>query len=295
MDETYDELASLIVHGIEMEKKIATGNIRRLNAAMKSSCQDIKLLDSLADPLFDTMLGLSDRGERTYLRFLKYLETFSPQEAKQRREMYEDMMGYKIHTAYVAARLAKEFHKGQVDKAGKDYFEGHLATVGGSGYDWKEKTVGFLHDVAEDTSYSVKDVIRFLQKGLKAWKARPKEQDWIDDFSEIIEQYPHEHLHLPSKDEWNEIEEALHLMNARTAQNREEYISRFKGHFLAIKVKLNDLRHNMDISRLPNPTEKDYVRLERYQEEYEKLMEMLREVCEIECPTIVDDSDRLSE
>lgn len=49
---------------------------------------------------------------------------------------------------------------------------------------------------------------------------------------------------------------------------------------------LNDLRHNMDISRLPNSTEKDYVRLERYQEEYEMLMEMLREVCEIECPTI---------
>ena len=41
---------------------------------------------------------------------------------------------------------------------------------------------------------------------------------------------------------------------------------------------LNDLRHNMDISRLPNSTEKDYVRLERYQEEYEMLMEMLREV-----------------
>lgn len=292
MNETYDELASLIVHGIKMEKKIASGNIRRLNAAMKSGCQDIKLLDSLADPLFDTMLGLSGRGERTYLRFLKYLETFSSKEAKQRREMYEDSMGYKIHTAYVAARLAKELHKGQVDKAGKDYFEGHLATVGGSGYDWKQKTVGFLHDVAEDTSYSVKDVIRFLQKGLKAWKARPKEQDWIDDFSEIVNQYPHEHLYLPSKDEWEEIEEALHLMNARTAKSREEYIHRFKGHFLAIKVKLNDLRHNMDISRFPNPTEKDYIRLERYQKEYEALMGMLKEACEIQYPTLVEDACR---
>lgn len=182
-----------------------------------------------------------------------------------------------------------------MDKAGKDYFEGHLATVGGSGYDWKEKTVGFLHDVAEDTSYSVKDVIRFLQKGLKAWKARPEEQDWIDDFSEIVNQYPHEHLHMPSKDEWYEIEEALHLMNAKTAKTREEYINRFKGHFLAIKVKLNDLRHNMDISRLPNPTEKDYVRLERYQKEYETLMEMFKEACEIQYPTLVEDSGRLGE
>ena len=295
MKDNYDELLSMLSYGIKMEKKIASGNIRRLNAAMKSGCQDIKLLDSLADPLFDTMLGLSGMGERSYLRFLKYLDTFSPQEAKQRREMYEDVMGYKIHTAYVAARLAKEFHKGQVDKAGKDYFEGHLATVGGSGYDWKEKTVGFLHDVAEDTSYSVKDVIRFLQKGLRAWKARPEEQDWIDDFSEIVNQYPHEHLHMPSKDEWEEIEEALHLLNARTAKTREEYINRFKGHFLAIKVKLNDLRHNMDISRLPNPTEKDYVRLERYQKEYETLMEMFKEACEIQYPTLVEDSGRLGE
>ena len=241
------------------------------------------------------MLGLSGMGERTYLRFLKYLETISPKEAQQRREMYEDSMGYKIHTAYVAARLAKELHKGQVDKAGKDYFEGHLATIGGSGYDWKQKAVGFLHDVAEDTSYSVKDIIRFLQKGLKVWKARPEEQDWIDDFSEIVKQYPHEHLHLPSKDEWNEIEEALHLLNARTAKTREEYINRFKDHFLAIKVKLNDLRHNMDISRFPNPTEKDYIRLERYQKEHEALMEMFRGSCEIQYPTFVEDSDRLNE
>ena len=84
MNETYDELASLIVHGINMEKKIANGNIKRLNAAIKSGCQDIKLLDSSADLLFDTMLGLSGMGERTYLRYLKYLETFSPKEAKQR-------------------------------------------------------------------------------------------------------------------------------------------------------------------------------------------------------------------
>lgn len=112
MKDNYDELLSMLSCGIEMEKKIASGNIRRLNAAMKSGCQDIKLLDSLADPLFDTMLGLSGMGERSYLRFLKYLDTFSPQEAKQRREMYEDVMGYKIHTAYVATRLAKELHKG---------------------------------------------------------------------------------------------------------------------------------------------------------------------------------------
>ena len=243
----------------------------------------------MADPLFDTMLGLFGIGERTYLLFIKYLETFSPMDAKERLEMYEDSLGYKIHIAYVAARLAKELHKGQVDKAGKDYFEGHLATVGGNGHEWKEKTVGFLHDVAEDTQYSVKDVIRFLKNGLKEWKSNPNEQDWVDDFKEVITQYPHKRLHLPIKEEWNEIEEALNLMNSRTVETREEYIKRFKGHFLAIKVKLNDLRHNMDISRLPNPTEKDYVRVKRYQKEYEMLMEMFREACKIKYSNLIND------
>lgn len=100
---------------------------------------------------------------------------------------------------------------------------------------------------------------------------------------------------MPSKDEWSEIEDTLYLLNARTAKTREDYINRFKGHLLAIKVKLNDLCHNMDISRFPNPTEKDYIRLERYQKEYEALMEMFREACEIQYPTFVEDSDRLNE
>ena len=81
----------------------------------------------------------------------------------------------------------------------------------------------------------------------------------------------------------------------RIAKTREEYINRFKGHHLAIKVKLNDLRHNMDITRLPNPTEKDYVRLERYEKEYEALMEMFKEAYAIQYPTLVEDAGRLSE
>lgn len=280
MKKNYNEFLSLLIHGVEMEKKIADGNIKQLNAAIKSGCQNIKLLDSLADPLFDTMLGLSGVGKRTYLRYIKYLETFDHREAKERFEMYEDALGYKIHLAYIAAHIAKDIHKGQVDKSGKGYFEGHLATVGGSGSDWKEKTVGFLHDVAEDTEYSVKDVIRLLKMGLKEWKVKPNEQDWIEDFEEMIKEYPNTCLHLPSEEEWEEIDEALNLLNSKTAKNREEYILRFKGHRLAIKVKLNDLRHNMDISRIPHPTEKDYARIKRYQKEYNTLMDMFRELCE---------------
>ena len=62
----------------------------------------------------------------------------------------------------------------------------------------------------------------------------------------------------------------------KTAKAREESINRFKGHFLAIKVKLNNMRHNMDISRLPNPTKRITLDWEHYQKEYGMLMGMLQ-------------------
>ena len=64
-------------------------------------------------------------------------------------------------------------------------------------------------------------------------------------------------------------------MNSHTAANREAYINRFRNNTLAIRVKLNDLRHNMDISRIPNPTEKDIARAARYRREYSQLKKML--------------------
>lgn len=66
------------------------------------------------------------------------------------------------------------------------------------------------------------------------------------------------------------------LLNHHTTTSREEYISRISRNHLALKVKLHDLRNNMDISRIPEPTEKDYARLERYQKEYKTLIKALR-------------------
>lgn len=151
--------------------------------------------------------------------------------------------------AEAAARLARELHRGQKDKGGNDYFESHLRTVGEWGNDWKERTAGYLHDAAEDTLHTVEEIVRTLQ----------------DECPGI------------APEEWEEIAGTLHLMNSRTAPDRETYIGRFRGHCLAIRVKLNDLRHNMDLSRIPCPAEKDRARAERYRREYEKLKKMLEE------------------
>lgn len=157
------------------------------------------------------------------------------------------MENEKADAVQAAARLAEQFHQGQVDKAGKDYFEGHLCSVANYGENRKEQIVGYLHDAAEDTPHTVPEIIGLLQK----------------ECPDV------------AKTDWEEIETALNLMNSHTAANREAYINRFRNNALAIRVKLNDLRHNMDISRIPNPTEKDMARAAKYRREYSQLKKML--------------------
>ena len=47
-----------------------------------------------------------------------------------------------------------------------------------------------------------------------------------------------------------------------------EYICRLKSNPMAVSVKMADLRDNMNLSRIPNPTERDYARMEKYKKAY---------------------------
>lgn len=104
--------------------------------------------------------------------------------------------------------------------------------------------VGYLHDAAEDTPLNVEQVIQQLEQEAK--------------------------LSMDSAEREN-IVQALTLLNHHLCADRETYIRNLGGNPLARRVKMNDLKHNMDIHCLPAPTEKDYQRLERYKREYEYL------------------------
>ena len=51
-----------------------------------------------------------------------------------------------------------------------------------------------------------------------------------------------------------------------------EYVKGIKHNELARKVKLADLTHNMDVRRLPEVTEQDEKRIQKYKEAYEFLV-----------------------
>ena len=243
--------------------------------------RDLNYMDEYMDTLFDFMDPMSDT-EMLMRQYNDYIATFDPEEARRRIDSLENDMGYMTKIVYAAGLVAKKLHKGQVDKGGNDYFEFHLLKVADAGFDWKEKVVGFLHDASEDCNMMVEDVMNLLDEEISRILDNPKEnwweEDWWEDWMEDIDKYPCETTHVMTTEERDEIETALTLLNHHTAPSREEYISRISNNFLALKVKLNDLRNNMDITRIPDPTEKDYARMDRYKKEYQTLIEALDDI-----------------
>ena len=71
-----------------------------------------------------------------------------------------------------------------------------------------------------------------------------------------------------------EIIEALILLNKNKNQDYFEYINNLKNNKYALIVKLSDLEHNMDVSRLNSILSKDIERFVKYNKAYNSLKEL---------------------
>ena len=125
-----------------------------------------------------------------------------------------------------AYKIAKKAHLGQVDKAGEDYIK-HPEKVASFVKTDEEKAVAYLHDVIEDTELTLKDLSEY-------------------GFSK-------------------EVIEAVDIITKKRGEDYQSYLNSVKKNKLARAVKLADLRHNSDLTRLAKVTEKDIKRKEKYQ------------------------------
>ena len=135
----------------------------------------------------------------------------------------------------LARQLSKEYHKGQVDKAGIDYFSEHIMSVVNGVNTLEEKTVAYLHDTAEDTKLTYVDLM-------------------VLDFSD-------------------RVINAVIALTKNKKESYKDYLKRVKANELATAVKLSDLTNNMDLNRLKEITEVDKKRLEKYKKAYKYLKE----------------------
>lgn len=139
-----------------------------------------------------------------------------------------------LYTPMTKAALLLSFqaHKDQIDKSGLPYVY-HPFHVAEQMRTEEEVCVALLHDVMEDTSLSV------------------------DDIRAVGMSEP--------------VIEALCLMTHEPTIAYMDYVARLAQNPLARRVKMADLRHNMDLTRLDSVTSTDVRRRKKYVRAYELL------------------------
>lgn len=135
-------------------------------------------------------------------------------------------------------RIAVRAHGSALDKAGRPYIL-HPLTVMNRLMHLGDvyATVGILHDVTEDTDVTLGDLGN--------------------------EGFP------------TEVLDALALLHHWKGVSYDTYIKALATNEIATRVKLADLTHNSDLTRLKGLTEKDFRRMEKYSRAFVFLTETL--------------------
>ena len=103
---------------------------------------------------------------------------------------------------------------------------------------------GFLYHVVEDLDCDAQRLIQLTKEKLTEWMGEPENDFWRYDFDEEeLMPFAGEKCIPPTEKEWNELIDALNLLNEKTAKDKNSYLSRFKDKYLPIKVKIEDLEH----------------------------------------------------
>ena len=125
-----------------------------------------------------------------------------------------------------AIEIAVEAHKGQIDKGGSPYILHPLRVMGNVDGE-SEKIVAVLHDVVEDSNWTFEALLaeRFSIEVIEALKSVTKNSD-NEDYDSFIQ---------------------------RAMQNR-----------IGRKVKIADIRDNLDVTRISDITDTDVKRINKY-------------------------------
>ena len=137
-----------------------------------------------------------------------------------------------------AIAIAAEAHQHQHDKARAPYIL-HLIRMMQSLDTEEEKIVAVLHDLLEDSI---------------EWDAARLRKEGFSD----------------------RIMAAIECLTKADGEDYAAFIARASKNPLAVRVKLADLRDNMDVTRLETLSPKDLERLQKYHKHYHELMALQR-------------------
>ncbi|MET1257450.1 GTP pyrophosphokinase [Aliikangiella maris] len=122
-----------------------------------------------------------------------------------------------------AIEIATKVHAGQLDKAGQPYILHPLRLM----FKFEtevEMIVAVMHDVIEDSNFSLEDLN-------------------IQGFS-------------------NEVIEAINCLTKKDGEDYKAFVLRVSKNQLAKKIKIEDIKDNLNLTRLEEITDKDLQRVE---------------------------------
>ncbi|HEY9700089.1 MAG TPA: HD domain-containing protein [Trichocoleus sp.] len=125
-----------------------------------------------------------------------------------------------------AIQLATRLHNGQVDKAGERYIEHPLRVMNAVDGE-TEKIVAVLHDTVEDTGVTITEL--------------------EDLFGSLVAA-------------------AVEALTRLAGEDYFDFVRRVKQNPIAAKVKVADIKDNMNLTRLKTISDQDLRRNEKYKE-----------------------------
>jgi (p)ppGpp synthase/HD superfamily hydrolase len=138
-----------------------------------------------------------------------------------------------LNSTEKALELALEAHIGQRDKAGKAYISHPIRVM--KNVDTKqEKITALLHDVIEDSYLEFEELEKYFS---------------------------------------DEVVRAVACLTKKENESYEQFIERAKENPIARKVKIEDIRDNLDLERLDELEHEDLVRIQKYHKSLQKLKE----------------------
>ncbi len=189
--------------------------------------------------LIDRKCG--NRIYRTYDGKAEYLDPFQNEWVPS--EISPESSDLDAHDAEMYERalaIAHRVHGGQKDKGGSDYINHPVTVSTFTEGNMTSVISAVLHDVVEDTETSLEDL----------------RKSGFDDA----------------------VIACVDCVTRREGERRKDYLRRLSANPDAIRVKLADLRHNSDLSRIPSVTQRDLDRVANYQRETAYLRNILDEV-----------------
>ncbi|MDN9008817.1 guanosine-3',5'-bis(diphosphate) 3'-pyrophosphohydrolase [Brevibacillus laterosporus] len=137
-----------------------------------------------------------------------------------------------MNMAVEAVLLATKAHANQQDKGGQPYILHPLRVMMYMPSD-EARAVAVLHDVLEDTDVTAEDL--------------------------RVAGFP------------KEVVEAVVILTKNPKEEYDSYIKRVKQNQLARAVKIADIKDNLDLTRIAEPTEDDLARIEKYKRALKEL------------------------